>query len=43
MAFQMAQRVAGTQLKTAPYLQLSIRAASSKVNSSELFLTSFLS
>lgn len=42
MAFQIAQRVAGTQLKTVPYFQLSIRAASSKVMQSELFSTSFI-
>lgn len=32
MAFQIVQRVAGTQLKTAPYLQLSVRTAAAKVN-----------
>lgn len=30
MAFQIVQRVAGTQLKTAPYLQLTVRTAASK-------------
>lgn len=30
MAHQIVQRVAGIQLKTAPYLQLTIRTAASK-------------
>lgn len=38
MAFQIVQRVAGNQLKAAPYLQLSVRTAASK---SVIFVVDF--